>query len=596
MRLTPPTLFPTAFVLPRLLTSRSGEAEPWIRELCRGARGAMATARAAGFSARWWHPFSGARKSLPATRATIVRSGVSTAPSSAAWAAISVRSGTRKCLIASLVLLGTPALAQEIGTRVGGELAPQLRQPQVRTRSAEIDARSLREAAPRPEKPDTGEPDRRLPFTSSPDLRRATVERHLRTLRATSPIAAAEAGRELAKYDYDTIFRSFLDGTGLDPADAGDVLTAFVVLQWMVANDATVEPSPAALQAIRRRFVMPMAAKPPLSQPVSRAAFAEQVKLRSVLHHAGWKAARQLGVMPRFLATLSNEFIPATKLQALALTEDGLVPKTRPAGARLLREPSDPPPPTASTDVAPPVNPRTVTPPSAGAMADAAAPPRHTANWDAVEGVYFRSTTGVGVGGMVTIDFEPLIFLQDGTFFEIGDTALEDIDLAAERTAKPRRFGRWTRKDQGFLLTDWRGNANSYKLGDGSFFRAFPAVADERVTRSYRRLSGGGNSAMGGDVTVAVESRYDFKADGRYGRGGSVGAINSGASTGVGSSISRRRAPEGGRYRLDRHTLILTGADGRSRRLFFAYSAQKDPPEIDRDMIFVGDSVFSSDD
>ncbi len=489
--------------------------------------------------------------------------------------------------------MGTPALAQDAGTRAGADL----RQP-MRARSAEIDTRALRETAPAPGEPDTGETDRRLPFASTLDLRRATVERHLRTLRATNPIAAAEAGRELAKHDYDAIFRSFLDGTGLDPADAGDVLTAFVVLQWMVANDATAEPSPAALQAIRRRFVLPMAIKPPLSQPASRAAFAEQVKLRSVLHHAGWKAARQLGVLPRFLATLSNEFIPATKLQALALTEDGLVPKGRPAGAagaRVSRAPSDPSP-KAATDVAPPADPQTAPPPSPAAMEDAAAPPRHAANWDAVDGVYFRSTTGVGVGGMVTIEFEPLIVLNDGTFYEIGDTALEDVDLAAERNAKPRRFGRWTRKGEGFVLTDWRGNANDYKLGDGSFFRAFPASADERVGRAYRRLSGGGNSALGGDVAVAIESRYDFKTDGRYGRGGSVGAINSGAGTGVGTAIGRRRAPEGGQYHLDRHTLTLTGADGRSRRLFFAYSAQKDPPEIDRDMIFVGDSVFSSDD
>ncbi|AMB43837.1 hypothetical protein Y590_02970 [Methylobacterium sp. AMS5] len=45
-----------------------------------------------------------------------------------------------------------------------------------------------------------------------------------------------------------------------------------------------------------------------------------------------------------------------------------------------------------------------------------------------------------------------------------------------------------------------------------------------------------------------------------------------------------------------RHTLTPTGADGHSRRLFFAYSSQNEPPEVDRDMIFAGDSVFSADD
>lgn len=258
------------------------------------------------------------------------------------------------CLIAA-PLLAVPAAAQDLGTGI-------LQHAQAG--GPEIDSGPLRETTRTSPNSEPGEANQRLPFASNPDLRRATVERHLRSLRTTNPIAAAEAGRELAKHDYNGIFRGFLDGTGLDPADAGDVLTAFIVLQWMVANDATAEPSPAALQAIRRRFVMPMAAKPPLSQPASRAAFAEQVKLRAVLHHAGWKAARQLGVLPRFLATLPDAFIPATKLQALALTEAGLVAKGQAQGRAVAR----PSPPMASTDAAPPAaDPRPAQPPSPGA-------------------------------------------------------------------------------------------------------------------------------------------------------------------------------------------------------------------------------------
>ena len=426
-----------------------------------------------------------------------------------------------------------------------------------------------------------------LPFRSSADLRAATVTREVRALRATNPVGAAETAREMARHDYDAIFRGFLDDTPLRAEDAGDVLTAFIVLQWMVANDATAEPSPAALRAIRSRFVAPMAERPPLSDPGTRAAFAEQVKLRTVLHHAAWKAAKQLGVMPRFLATLSGEFIPAAKLQALALTDAGLVPKGRPDLQR------DRPASRPTADRLPPVaDARSAANPPEPAP-DASAPPRHAANWETVEGVYFRSTHRFGVGGLMIMDFEPLILLRDGTYFEVGDAALEDVDLAAERAVRPNRFGRWARKGAGFVLTGARGHADDYTPGDGSFFPAFPAEAGERVGRAYRRLSGGGNSATGGDVAVAVESRYDFHPDGSYGRGGSVGAINSGASTGVGKAIGRRRAPEGGRYALDRHTLTLTGSDGSSRRLFFAYGAQNTPPVVDREMVFVGDDVFT---
>jgi hypothetical protein len=86
--------------------------------------------------------------------------------------------------------------------------------------------------------------------------------------------------------------------------------------------------------------------------------------------------------------------------------------------------------------------------------------------------VCFRFTTGFGVGGMMTINFEPLIFLRDGTSYEIGEMAFEDVDLAAERTAKPRSLGRWKRAGGGFMLMDSRGASNDDKLGAGSFFRA----------------------------------------------------------------------------------------------------------------------------
>ncbi|MGE7414681.1 hypothetical protein [Methylobacterium tarhaniae] len=473
---------------------------------------------------------------------------------------------------ALIPLLAAAAPAQDVGTGI-----LQGTQQQFRT----LDARSVGEVA----RSESGDASPALPFASNAELRAATVARHVRKLRASNPIAAAEVAREMARHDYDAIFRSFLSDTALRPDDAGDVLTAFIVLQWMVANDTKAEPSPAALRAVRRQMVAPMADRPPLSQASTRAAFAEQVKLRTVLHHAGWQAAQRLGMVPSFVATLSKDFIPPAKLRAVALTDNGLVGNDgrraladRAAGGALPEAPVAP-------GNAPPV------------AAEPPAEPRHAANWAAVEGVYFRSTTGVGVGGMVVIEFEPLILFRDGSYYEIDDDALEDVDLTAERAARPRRFGRWTRSGDTTVLTGTGGKPQDYKLQDGSFFKAFPAEAGERtIARSYRRMSGGGNTAMGGDVMVAVSNRYDFRSDGTYGRGGSTGVMNSGATTGVGSAIGRRRAPDGGRYALDRHTLTLTGPDGRSRRVFFAYGSQKDPPQPDREMAFIGGSVFTNPD
>lgn len=94
-------------------------------------------------------------------------------------------------------------------------------------------------------------------------------------------------------------------------------------------------------------------------------------------------------------------------------------------------------------------------------------------------------------------------------------------------------------------------------------------------------------------MTVALVSRSEVRPDGSSRRGGSVGAIDPGADTGVGRAIGRRRAPEGGRYALERHTRPLTGSRRRSRRLFFAYGPRKGPSGIDREMIVVGDDVLT---
>ncbi len=218
-------------------------------------------------------------------------------------------------------------------------------------------------------------------------------------------------------------------------------------------------------------------------------------------------------------------------------------------------------------------------------------------NWRNVDGVYFRSTSGVGVGGMVTISYEPLILFKDGTYWAIGDVALEDADLAAERSAKPAGWGRWSRRGGTFALTDSDGRTDDHPLAQGTFFKALPARADDTIAGRYEHLSGGGNSALGGEMTIAIQNEITFAGDGRFTTDSDVGALGSGATSGVGVSAgSSRRMTGMGQYRLEHHSLILRHPDGRTERKFFAFGSQDDPPRVDRDMLFIGDTVFLKDD
>ena len=73
--------------------------------------------------------------------------------------------------------------------------------------------------------------------------------------------------------------------------------------------------------------------------------------------------------------------------------------------------------------------------------------------------------------------------------------ALEDVDLAAEQSAKPKQFGRWSQSGDSYVLTGADGKANSYALQDGAFFKAYPAEQPAMLSTRYKRISGGGNTA-----------------------------------------------------------------------------------------------------
>ncbi|RDE06422.1 hypothetical protein DVW87_01490 [Sphingomonas aracearum] len=196
---------------------------------------------------------------------------------------------------------------------------------------------------------------------------------------------------------------------------------------------------------------------------------------------------------------------------------------------------------------------------------------------------------------MLTMTYIPVILFKDGSFYEIGDPALEDIDLAAVRAARPADWGRWRQEGAQFVLTDHKGRPDSFKLQDGEFFKAFPADGTASLSGEYRSISGGGNSAMGGEVMIASESRYHFQPGGTYTTGRSTGAMNSGAMSGAGSTVASRRNGAG-RFSAERYTITLERPDGRSERRFFAFGSQKSPPLIDKDMLFLGDTVYSLDD
>ena len=415
-------------------------------------------------------------------------------------------------------------------------------------------------------------------FVRDPALLSAKEAQIVAAMRAQSPEAAAELERLFSR-DILALVTPELRRMGLDPQDMADMTAVYWIAAWEAAHGIVGRPTdPAIARGARDQMAATLRANPMLQRMSDRDKqdLADTMLLQTIFVEARMQGAAQGGATARqqMSDTIHAEAkqLLRTDLRAVTLTAAGFAP--------------------ASGSAPPPAN---AAPPAAGNAGAALPGAAHADNWAQVEGVYFKAYTSFGVGGMVTVDYEPLVLFRDGSYYEIEGDALEDVDLAASRHAKPIKWGRWARAaDGGFTLTDSRGRASQTRLQGGSFFKAFPAEASgNRLAAKYSRVSGGGNSALGGELTIAAKRDLTFAADGRYMSAGSAGAIGSGDISGVGTATYSRRPPGGvGRYRIERYTITLTEPNGQARRQFFAFGSHHTPAQLDTDMIFVGDRVF----
>lgn len=411
-------------------------------------------------------------------------------------------------------------------------------------------------------------------FKRDPALLRQKEAQIVAAMRRQSPQAAAEVEQLFAR-DLIGLAEPELRRMGLDHQDMADMTAVYWVSAWEASNGIVGRKTDAAIvKGARDQLARAITANPALARMSDREKqdIADTMLLQTMLIEARMDSAAKAG--PAMQQRMSDAIhaeanqILKTDLRKVALTAAGFAPSGKASA-----------PPGAATALPP---------------AGAAAPAAHPENWSQVEGVYFRSFTGFGIGGMVTVDYEPLVLFRDGSYYELEGEAIEDMDLAASRRMKPAKWGRWARTPAGFTFIDPKGKASQAKLQGGNFFKAFPAEAGgNRLAAKYSRVSGGGNSALGGELTIAAQNDLTFAADGRYMRASSGGAIGSGSMTGVATSAYSRKPASGvGSYRIRGNTITLTEPNGQTRRQFFAFGSKKTPPQPATDMIFVGDRVF----
>jgi len=174
-----------------------------------------------------------------------------------------------------------------------------------------------------------------------------------------------------------------------------------------------------------------------------------------------------------------------------------------------------------------------------------------------VEALVFEVYYISGVGGMVLPDYRPIVLFRDGIACRCLDMPLADIDRSEIQRQRPDDVTRWQKTSSAFVLT-WPGNREPTKIAI-DVKRPEGLGRDARLDGFWRRLGGGGNTALGGSTQIAASMGYQFNQDGTFSLERTAGA----SAPGVVTSGKRQ---EQGRYAIEGDALTLSFADGRTER------------------------------
>ena len=200
-----------------------------------------------------------------------------------------------------------------------------------------------------------------------------------------------------------------------------------------------------------------------------------------------------------------------------------------------------------------------------------------------IVGLFLQQGYTTGVGGMMIVEYNPILLLRDGSARRDLEIPPLDINLASDKRAHASDWGRWTRKGKKVVVRWPRGSSDEFETD----LKTRPARPGQTIKDRFASMGGGGNTAMGGGVMTFYSNEYTFASNGSFLSGSSGGGSN---NSDAGSVTAMSNSKNAGRYRLDGHALTLRFNDGRVvRRLFYFY------PDSYH-VIGIGNSTFIGDD
>lgn len=169
----------------------------------------------------------------------------------------------------------------------------------------------------------------------------------------------------------------------------------------------------------------------------------------------------------------------------LGLTADGLVGRER----------VDPGPPAVEKKAD-----STQEPPAAASLS-----PSNGVSQDQVEGIYMRTLTRYGLGGVYVENAAYLMF-KDGSLYKEPAVAPADLDVEASKASEPKKWGRWQRRGTSIFVTWSDGDTDEWK----TWFVARPAIRGDRLNGGFQS-----SDPFGGSQVINVNSVF-FNREGQF--------------------------------------------------------------------------------
>lgn len=186
-----------------------------------------------------------------------------------------------------------------------------------------------------------------------------------------------------------------------------------------------------------------------------------------------------------------------------------------------------------------------------------------------IKGIVINAETGVGVGGMVIVEYRPYLLLQNGSIYRYPTVAPYDLNVAASKTAEPNKWGTWKLEGKTLAVTLPEKGVLKTERWTGDWFWAKAPAANEKIKGAYMTIGGGGNTAMGGNTMISYSSNIKFNDKGQFTMTKSGGGSNTDFDV---NSSAYSKSNAAGTYSLNGYSIELRYNNGQVlRKLFYFY-------------------------